>query len=289
MAAESLNSAQVRRDWTGTAIAADIPIMGSLVTTFRRLGARALRPLCALLALFALAPALTGCTTTATMPTVLKAPYDGERVWAVLPFANESGVSAVDSNLVADRFVSEVEQVDGLRCLPLNRSLAVMQQLGITKISDIRQVYTLMRAMQVDGILIGTVTDWDPYKPLRFGAAIEVISAASEGAAKPLDLKDVTMPTADSRVDVDGALVAISQASRLFDARNNETLAELDQYGAGRADASTALGSRVYEQRIDLFMRFGAYILVRDLLEQEAARLSVPLPGGKAERAPGSK
>ena len=263
--------------------------MGSSVASFRLLRARWPRPLCVILALFAAIPAFTGCSSAPKMPTVLQAPYDGERVWAVVPFANESGVSAVDGNLVADRFVAEVEQVDGLRCLPLNRTLAVMQQLGLSKISDIRQIYTLMRALQVDGVLIGTVTDWDPYKPLRFGAAIEVISAASEAAAKPLDLKDVTMPTADSRVDVDGQLVAISQASRLFDARNNETLAELDRYGSGRSDASSALGSRVYEQRIDLFVRFGAYILVRDLLEQEAARLAVPLPAGRAEREPASR
>ena len=186
--------------------------MGPLVQFFRRLRAPISRPVCALLALFVLVPALTGCSSGPQMPTVLRAPYDSERVWAVVPFANESGVSAVDGNMVADRFVAEVEQVDGVRCLPLNRTLAVMQQLGMTKISDIRQLYTLMRALQVDGILIGTVTDWDPYKPLRFGAAVEVISAASDSAAQPLDLKDVTMPTTDSRVDVDGAMVAISTA-----------------------------------------------------------------------------
>lgn len=263
--------------------------MGPLVDCLRRFRISLSRPLCVVLALCALVPMLTGCSSGPKMPTILQAPYDSERVWAVVPFANESGVSTVDSNLVADRFVAEVEQVDGLRCLPLNRTLAVMQELGMTKISDIRQLYTLMRALQVDGILIGTVTDWDPYKPLRFGAAVEVISAASESPAEALDLKDVTMPTADSRVDIDGALVAISQASRLFDARNNETLLELDQYGSGRSDASSALGSRVYEQRIDLFMRFGAYILVRDLLEQEAARLAVPLPAGRAERKPASR
>lgn len=263
--------------------------MGPLVESFRRLRTHAFGPICLVFTLFAALSAATGCSSAPKMPTVLQAPYDTERVWAVVPFANETGVSSVDVNMVADRFVSEIEQVDGLRCLPLNRTLAVMQQLGLTKISDIRQLYTLMRALQVDGVLIGTVTDWDPYKPLRFGAAVEVISAASATATEPLDLKDVTMPTADSRVDVDGALVAISQASRLFDARNNETLAELDQYGSGRSDVSSALGSRVYEQRIDLFMRFGAYILVRDLLEQEAARLAVPLPAGRAERQPQSK
>ena len=260
--------------------------MGSPSALLRRFSARPARALLTLLALSAAATAMVGCATKPVQPISLKAPYESERVWAVVPFANESGVSAVDGNMVADRFVSEIEQVDGLRCLPLNRTLAVMQQLGMSGVRDIRQVYTLMRAMQVDGLVIGTVTDWDPYKPLRFGAAVEVISAATDAAARPLDLKDITMPTADGRMDAGGAMVAVSQASRLFDGRNNETLAELDRYGAGRSDASTALGSRVYEQRIDLFARFGAYVLVRDLLEQEAARLGVALPGGRAEEKP---
>lgn len=261
--------------------------MGSSCLTALRSFAHVRRPRILAIVAPLLALLLTGCTLGPAKPTVLKAPYDAERVWAVLPFENESGVSAVDGLAVADRFVSEVEQVDGLRCLPLNRTLAVMQQLGMTRLTDKRQVYTLMRALQVDGVVVGTVTDWDPYKPLRFGAAVQVISATAARAARPLDLKDLTMPTGEDRGGAAGAADDVSQASRLFDGRNNETLAELERYGAGRSDATSALGSRVYEQRIDLFVRFGAYILVRDLLEQEAARLGVALPGGRAERAPG--
>lgn len=230
---------------------------------------------------------LAGCSFGPTRPTVLRAPYDSERVWAVAPFENESGISAVDGAVVADRFVAEIEQVDGIRCLPLNRTLAAMQQLGISKLRDVRQVYTLMRAMQVDGIVLGTVTDWEPYKPLRFGAAVELVSASSGLASRPLDLKDLTMPTAEDGAGAEGAMAAVSQASRLLDGRNNDTVIELERYGSGRSDASSALGSRAYEQRIDLFVRFGAYILVRDLLEQEAARLGVAIPGASAERKPG--
>jgi hypothetical protein len=39
--------------------------------------------------------------------------------------------------------------------------------------------------------------------------------------------------------------------------------------------------------RIDLFSRFGAFVLTRDLLEQEAARLGVSLESGRAERPTG--
>ena len=239
----------------------------------------------------ALAP-LVGCQAQKlTQPIVLKAPYLNERVWAVVPFANESGISTVDGLMVADRFASEIEQVDGLRCLPLNRTLAAMKSLGMTGIRDEQQASTLMRTLQVDGLVLGSVTEWDPYKPLRFGAAIEVISAGDGADRKPIDLKELTMPTADSRNSGGAAKVQadVSQSSRVFDARNHETLNELDRYARGRFDPNSALGAQSYETRIDLFTRFGAYVMTRDLLEQEAARLGVALEGGRAEYIPPSE
>jgi hypothetical protein len=232
--------------------------------------------------------ALTGCQSKLTQPTVLKAPYLNERVWAVVPFANESGVSEVDGSMVADRFASEIEQVDGLRCLPVNRTLSAMKSLGMTGVRDLQQASTLMRTLQVDGLVLGSVTEWDPYKPLRFGAAIEVISASEGSDRKPIDLKELTMPTAGA-ASGSGApklKAEVSQGSRVFDARNNETLTELERYARGRFDPNSALGAQAYETRIDLYIRFGAFVLTRDLLEQEAARLGVALEGGRAERQP---
>lgn len=231
---------------------------------------------------------LGGCQTKPAQPTVLKAPYLTERVWAVAPFANESGVSGIDGAMVADRFVSEIEQVDGLRCLPLNRTLAAMKSLGMTGIRDLQQASTLMRTLQVDGLVLGTVTEWDPYKPLRFGAAIEVICAAEGADRKPVDLKELTMPTADAAGKGGGQQLKaeVSQGSRIFDAKSNETLLELERYARGRFDPDSALGAGAYETRMDLFTRFGAYVLTRDLLEQEAARLGVALEAGRAERTP---
>ena len=257
--------------------ATDIPSMGRLTSTTFALF------LCA-----AIAP-IAGCQTSKlAQPTVLKSPYLNERVWAVVPFANESGVSEVDGAMVADRFVTEIEQVDGLRCLPLNRTLAAMKSLGMTGVRDLQQASTLMRTLQVDGLVLGSVTEWDPYKPLRFGAAIEVILAGEGADRKPVDLKELTMPTAESKGGVaPGKIQAeVSQGSRVFDARNHETLTELERYARGRFDPNSALGAQSYETRIDLFTRFGAYVLTRDLLEQEAARLGVALEGGRAEREP---
>jgi uncharacterized protein (UPF0264 family) len=166
-----------------------------------------------------------------------------------------------------------------------------MKSLGMTGVRDLQQASTLMRTLQVDGLVLGSVTEWDPYKPLRFGAAIEVISAGEGADRKPMDLKELTMPTAESKAGGGAAKIQaeLSQGSRVFDAKNHETLTELERYARGRFDPNSALGAQAYETRIDLFTRFGAYVLTRDLLEQEAARLGVALEGGRAERDPASK
>ena len=88
----------------------------------------------------------TGCAARLSQPIVLRAPYETERVWAVVPFANESGVSNADGVAVADRFVSEIEQVEGLRCLPLNRTLAAMRSLG-----------NITGEIEIDRDILGTI------------------------------------------------------------------------------------------------------------------------------------
>ncbi len=208
-------------------------------------------------------------------PIILQSPYPEERVWAVVPFGNESGVSIVDGAAVADRFVEEVEGVDGLRCLPVNRTIAAMKSLGMTGVFDRQQACTLMRTLQADGLVLGIVTTYDPYKPLRLGIAIELISGSPEDNRRPIDLRELTMPTSESvGADTPSTRVAMSQASRLFDARGHDTMAELDVYTLGRTEQDGAFGNRAYETRMDLFARFASFVLIRDLLHEEGFRLN---------------
>ena len=170
---------------------------------------------CFLASFAALALSVTGCAPQRlSNPTILQSPYPEERVWAVVPFGNESGVSIVDGAAVADRFVEEVEGVDGLRCLPVNRTLAAMKSLGMTGVFDRQQAFTLMRTLQADGLVLGSVTTYDPYKPLRLGIAIELISGSPDDSRRPIDLRELTMPTSESiGSDASGTQVGMAQAS----------------------------------------------------------------------------
>ena len=66
----------------------------------------------------------------------------------------------------------------------------------------------------------------------------------------------------------------MAQASRLFDARAHDTIAELDIYATGRTEQDGSFGKRAYETRMDLFARFASYVLIRDLLHQEGYRVN---------------
>src|SRR5688572_12808343 len=76
---------------------------------------------------------LPACSSKTTLqaPATLSSPYPGVQLWAVAPFANESGVSSVDSQRIADLFVEEIEQAEGLNAVAVNRVIAAMRRLDM--------------------------------------------------------------------------------------------------------------------------------------------------------------
>ena len=124
---------------------------------------------------------LTGCDTTgpslSSVPATV-APYAA--VLAVAPFSNESGVSidAADRLAISDKLVSGINQTigpdgsmeGGWRAVPVDRTLAAMQQLGLESIRTEAEAFAVMETIPVDGIILGSITDWSPYDPPSFGA-----------------------------------------------------------------------------------------------------------------------
>jgi len=231
-----------------------------------------LRALLLLLATFLTACWLTACTTkeTLTPPHSLRSPYDRSVLWAVAPFTNESGVSTVDGARVADLFAEQTEQVNGIDAVPVNRVIMAMRRLGMQSVSTAAEARTLMNMLGVDGLIVGTVTSYDPYPPPKIGAAIQLFSGPRPGVVSNLDPVEVTR----SRTEV----VAMSQmnntqtagqASGVFDSQDQQVLLWLDDYAAGRTEPASAYGNRIYLVNMELYTQFVAYRLLHDLLRSE--------------------
>ncbi len=219
----------------------------------------------------------TGCTgPSLTTPTVLSSPVGHRRLWAVAPFANESGVSAMDPYEIADAFTQQLEQVRGIDTVAVNRVVSAMRSIKLQSISTASEAMHLAETLDVDALIVGTVTAFDPYPPPTLGMAVQVFSRSSQPTGGQLDPNAlVRAPSAPAvAMGAVGATRAAAQASGVFDSRNHTTLGLLRKYSAGRTEPDSPFGTEVYLMDIELYTQFVSYWLIHDLLSFERSRLS---------------
>ena len=206
-------------------------------------------------------------------PQVLKSPWlPRQQVWAVAPLANESGVSQVDRLAITDALILEVASIQGVDVLPLNRTLEAMLSLeiGLDGIPTRVEYEALLSVLGADGILVGTVIAFDPYRPLRLGASIQLIEPrASREMA--VDSRSLTMALGNgvSRTASDLQSLPPLQASGIFDADNHGVLIALEQYAGSRSThdlAGTDVG--LYLLDMDVYAEFVFHELLLRLLRQ---------------------
>ena len=116
---------------------------------------------------------LAGCDMR-QRAAVVTSPYERRQVFAVAPLRNESGNRYADGLNLADKLAQQLALTRGIDVLPVNRTLAAMHALGFGQITEVRQARQLQRALGVDGLVVGTVTAYDPYNPPKLGLALEL-------------------------------------------------------------------------------------------------------------------
>jgi hypothetical protein len=230
--------------------------------------------------------AIGGCAQThedkLVAPVITVAPYDtsrGEVLWAVVPLRNESGVSMVDMGAMSDKLVYAVEEVRGIRAVPLNRTIQAMQALGMMTLQNPADARKLAQAMGVDGILVGSLTAYDPYTP-ELGLSVALYArpgAMAQGQAHSLDTRTLTARPTDTNPAIwsrgEGPVAVVSDH---LDAKNNQVLLDLKAFAQGRQKGASALGWKRYTSSMDLYSEFAAYHAIDGLVKQEWTRL----PGG---------
>lgn len=243
---------------------------------------------------------VTGCASPSfteplklTPPSVVVAPYDvsrGEVLFGVVPFRNETGVSQLDNLAFSDRIVAALEEVRGIRCLPVNRTLEAMRGLRLTQISTPGQARQLAQAMGVDGLVVGSLTAWDPYDPViglsmilqaRPGS-LNRTGAAPEAGLDPHQLSRMSTEPEVAAATHFGSDAPTNVLSENLDGKDQGVLVQVQKFAQGRHDPSAAMGWQRYVKSMDLYQQFAAHYAVEQLMESEKVRLGVtaPEPGG---------
>jgi len=203
---------------------------------------------------------MPGCDSRPALstPNFAQSPFAEPQLWAVVPFTNESGVSTADGARVADQFVKVIEETQGLSCVALNRTLATMQVTETRAVLTDADANRLRSALGVDGLVVGTITGWDPYKPPKIGLAAQVYlrpGIINPATNAPLDS---TRPAAS--------------ASGSFDAANHAVLAALRRYSAARHQPGGPYGEDIYLVDMARYSEFACFEIQSELLRQFTPR-----------------
>lgn len=232
-------------------------------------------------ALIAVSAPLAACESNPKpkMPIGLASPYGpgSEVVLAVAPLRNESGVSIVDELGFSDTLVNEMQQATGVSVLPMNRTLAAMRALSLGSIDTPADALALAKAAGADGVVVGSITAWDPYDPPTIGLTLAVIGrsplmrAPTDPSIDPKALRSARSERQAS--DRSQAIGALSVVSETLDANSGETRERVRQYAEGRHDPKSALAWKRYVSSMNLYGKFACYEMSRRLFEAEHQRL----------------
>lgn len=229
-----------------------------------------------------------GCQSTKDVliaPKQVVAPYDailGGPLWAVVPLRNESGTTAASSEAMSDKLVAAVEEVQGLRALPLNRTLGAMRALNMREVHSPAEARRLAQALGVDGVIVGAITAYDPYTP-TIGITL-ALYASGDRPASGLDPRALAAAATDTPGGPRWTDRPAAVVSEHLDSKNNQVLMDVKSFAEGRLNGPSAVGWRRYLLSADLYSEFVAYRAVDALMRQEWVRT-----GRQAAAADGSK
>jgi hypothetical protein len=196
-------------------------------------------------------------------------PGDSAQVWAVAPVLNLSGQPGVDPILQADLLYQQLQTVQGLTVIPVDRVAQVYMANGIDRIQSPEQALAVMDVLGCQGLVIATITQFDPYNPPKIAMAVQLFrkdrigqrlpppdphKLVREGAPPP----EQAMPENPDFVQVVG----------MYDAANGTVRDAVLSYAIGRHEPAGPMGEREYFNSMDRFSGFAYFTLIEDLLVQ---------------------
>jgi hypothetical protein len=225
----------------------------------------------ALATAIAVGPLVAGCREkqpTYGRESFLMLPTKKRQIWAVGPAVNLSGQGGVDALLQADLAFEQLQQVGGLTVVPVNRVAQVYVAMGIENVKSPEQAAAVCEALGVDGLVVPTITVYDPYNPPKFGGALQLFRRVVPvaGGAKP----DAEAKLADGEPQPAAAELAggvtLTQSVGMYDAANGSVRDALLVYASGRHDPVGPLGAKEYLVSMDRFCGFAYRSLAESLL-----------------------
>jgi hypothetical protein len=214
----------------------------------------------------------------------LVSPYPTRHVWAIAPLRNESGTRYADGAVMADKLQRQLGAAVNLDVLPVNRTLAAMQALHLVEVATPEQALAVLRKLGADGLVVGTITSYEPYDPPKLGLALELYVDDKVEQAENPDLRRLTVAVVDGTATtcpVAGPAQPVSLVSTVLDGGDARVRDQIERYARRRGTEPDPNAWRRYRSSMDLFSEFACYVMGWRLLDAEKTRLA-PRPGANS-------
>lgn len=195
-------------------------------------------------------------------------PGDRAQVWAVAPAVNLSGIGDVDPLLQADLIYQQVQTVNGVRAIPVNRVVDVYAAMQIGGIGSAEQASAVCELLAADALLVPTITAYDPYNPPKLGASLQLFWRSPDyrrpTGVEVRELSRMAAPAAGESLPATPP--DLFQVVGMYDAASGSVREKLALYADGRNDPVGPLGAREYLVSMDRYCGFVYHDLVEQLL-----------------------
>lgn len=189
------------------------------------------------------------------------------QVWAVAPVINLSGEHGVDPFLQADLVFQQLQQVQGVTVVPVNKVAEVYANLGIDKVASQEQAALVCDLLKCDGLIVTAVTIYDPYAPPKLGAAMQLyVKPSAYARAVDVDPRELARRATPKQVDPLPSGGEMVQVVGMFDAANGTVRDRLARYAAGRHEPVGPLGEKEYLVHMDRYCGFVYSELIEQLI-----------------------
>lgn len=231
-------------------------------------------------ALVAMIVSMGSCASKPTPLPELASPYGApsQVIIAVAPILNESGTTIFDELQLADTIANTLQGIKGVGSIPVNRTIAAMRAQGLGFVLDPDEAILLAKSLGADGIIVGSVTAWNPYDPPQIGLSVALFPASDAMygmTPRQLDPRELSAAVSDYGLPeswASGRPVAV--LSEYYDGDDPLVQIAVARYASNRNDPPHALGARRYLASMKLFEKFVSYELVSKMLENESMRLT---------------
>lgn len=178
---------------------------------------------------------------------------------AIAPVLNMSGSDAIDTLHITDILFSELQQDEHISVVPVNRVLQVLARNNRRQVDSPQEAISLAEQLQVDGVLVVAVTEYQPYYPPLIGIAAQLYSPRPQRYGS-LDVSLTTRQARPFAVSMygDRSLWPVAHFQKVYNASRQDVRQAVKEYAELRNADESPYGWEQYIRSQEQYVRFVA-------------------------------